>query len=210
MREIVTRGMVWFALVLLIFSAGCTRKMMGVADETGALDGSVGQETMNMPAGEAQAPSGTVVTPFDSRKIYFEFDRHDLSPDGRQILTEIAAYLKEHGELRLDIEGHCDERGTSEYNLALGERRACAARDFLVTMGIDAARIGTISYGGKARRPGKTEEARTKKEDQFIFSLGNQIVLITGAQTFRSRKTTAGRTLRPAIQCTNIGDEKLI
>jgi peptidoglycan-associated lipoprotein len=127
---------------------------------------------MNMPAGEAQAPSGTVVTPFDSRKIYFEFDRHDLSPDGRQILTEIAAYLKEHGELRLDIEGHCDERGTSEYNLALGERRACAARDFLVTMGIDAARIGTISYGEeKPEDPGKTEEAWSKnRRDQFIFS----------------------------------------
>ena len=65
--------------------------------------------------------------------------------------------------MRLEIEGHCDEQGTSEYNLALGERRAGAARDFLVTMGIDASRIDTISYGEeKPEDPGKTEEAWAK------------------------------------------------
>ncbi len=172
MRGIGTRGVVWVALVLLMFSAGCTRKMTGTTDETGAPEKSAGQETMSMPAGAAQVPSGTVTTLFDCRNVYFEFDRHDLDSEGRQILTEIAAYMKEHGELRLDIEGHCDERGTSEYNLALGERRACAARDFLVTMGIDPARIGTISYGEeKPDDPGQTEEAWSRnRRDQFLFS----------------------------------------
>ncbi len=172
MREIGTKALSWFALVLLIFSTGCARKMIGSADASGVSGGSAGQETMSMPAGAAQVPSGTVATLFDSKKIYFEFDRHDLDHDGQQILTEIAAYLKEFGELQLDIEGHCDERGTSEYNLALGERRACAARDFLVTMGIDASRIGTISYGEEnPEDQGKTEEAWARnRRDQFLFS----------------------------------------
>ncbi len=172
MREIGTKALAWFALVLLTFSTGCARKMIGSGDINSALGGSAGQDTMSMPAGAAQVPSGTVATLFDTKRIYFEFDRYDLDPDGQQILTEIAAYLKEYGELRLDIEGHCDERGTSEYNLALGERRACAARDFLATMGIDASRIGTISYGEeKPEDPGKTEEAWARnRRDQFLFS----------------------------------------
>jgi len=172
MRKIVARTVVWLALVFLIFSAGCTKKIMGTADETGAWNGPAGQETMSMPSGAAQAPSGTVATLFDGKKVYFEFDRHDLKPEGRQILTGIAAYLREHDELRLDIEGHCDERGTSEYNLALGERRACAAKDFLVSLRIDASRIGAISYGEeKPEDPGKTEQAWSmNRRDQFLFS----------------------------------------
>lgn len=168
MRGIFTKAVAVSVLVLLVFSAGCAKYFTG----TGATDGSAGQQTMSMPAGGEQVPSGTVATLFDSKKIYFEFDKHDLNPEARQLLTEIAAYLKEYGELRLEIEGHCDERGTSEYNLALGERRAGAARDFLVTMGIDASRIDTISYGEeKPEDPGKTEEvwARNRRA-QFIFS----------------------------------------
>jgi len=112
------------------------------------------------------------VTQFDAKNIYFEFDKHALSAESRQTLTDIAAYLKENTDVRLMIEGHCDERGTNEYNLALGDRRANAARDFLITLGVDPVRIETISYGEeKPEDPRKTEEVWAKnRRDQFVFS----------------------------------------
>jgi peptidoglycan-associated lipoprotein len=79
--------------------------------------------------------------------IHFDFDRSDIRPQDEKILERSARWLTERADYLVLIEGHCDERGTNEYNLALGERRASAARDFLVRRGIAASRITTISYG---------------------------------------------------------------
>lgn len=79
--------------------------------------------------------------------IYFDFDRDELKPDARERLSKNADFLKSRPEYMLIVEGHCDERGTNDYNLALGERRAAAARDYLVSLGVDAGRLRTISYG---------------------------------------------------------------
>jgi len=79
--------------------------------------------------------------------IYFDFDRSDIRPDARQVLEGNATWLKTNPRARIKIEGHCDERGTTEYNLALGQRRAEATKRFLVALGIDASRFSTISYG---------------------------------------------------------------
>ncbi len=81
------------------------------------------------------------------KQIFFAFDKADIRPDDAQTLAASAAYLKANPNQLLLIEGHCDERGTSEYNLALGERRAKAAMTFLVSNGVEASRITTISYG---------------------------------------------------------------
>ena len=81
------------------------------------------------------------------KPIYFAFDKSDIRPDDAKILDATAAYLKTNPNQLVLIEGHCDERGTSEYNLALGERRAKSAMNYLVSNGIEAARITTISYG---------------------------------------------------------------
>ncbi len=80
-------------------------------------------------------------------EVYFDFDRADLSAEARAALEHNARYLRQSAGVRLTIEGHCDERGTHEYNLALGQLRASAARQFLVRLGIEADRLGTISYG---------------------------------------------------------------
>ncbi|MBZ4648576.1 MAG: hypothetical protein JG760_827, partial [Desulfomicrobiaceae bacterium] len=90
-----------------------------------------------------------------ANRIYFAFDSNELSQESRQILTEKAELMKANPSLILVIEGHCDERGTNEYNMALGERRARAAKDFLALSGVDASRIQTISYGEE--RPMCTE-----------------------------------------------------
>ena len=89
------------------------------------------------------------VTPASSpmKDIYFGFDRYDLSADARTILRSNADWLKNNSSARVEIEGHCDDRGTNEYNLALGAKRAQAAREYLTTLGVAAARLSTISYG---------------------------------------------------------------
>lgn len=81
------------------------------------------------------------------RDAYFDFDKADIRPDARVALTQSAELLREYPESRVLIEGHCDERGTTEYNLGLGDRRANAAREFLVSLGVSADRVETISYG---------------------------------------------------------------
>ena len=91
------------------------------------------------------------------RDVYFDFDRYDVRAGDKGTLDENAKWLKSNQSALLLIEGHADERGTNEYNLALGERRAKATRDYLVSVGIDAGRITVISYGEE--RPTCTEKA---------------------------------------------------
>lgn len=79
--------------------------------------------------------------------IYFDFDKYDLRADARDRLRKNADFMKEFPQFTYGLEGHCDERGTNEYNLALGERRANAAKDYLISLGVDPARVRTISYG---------------------------------------------------------------
>jgi peptidoglycan-associated lipoprotein len=79
--------------------------------------------------------------------VFFDTDRFDLRPEARDALTKNAAWLQKHPTISILVEGHCDERNTREYNLALGERRASAVRDYLVFLGIAAQRIQIISYG---------------------------------------------------------------
>lgn len=80
-------------------------------------------------------------------RVFFAFDRSDISSEGQQTLARQAAWLRRYPNIAVRIEGHCDERGTREYNLALGARRANAVKQVLVAEGIPASRISTISYG---------------------------------------------------------------
>ena len=93
-------------------------------------------------------------------RVFFAFDSAEISSEGQQILQRQAQWLRRYPNVSVTIEGHCDERGTREYNLALGERRAAAAKNVLVAAGIPASRLQTISYG-KERPivPGSTEDA---------------------------------------------------
>jgi peptidoglycan-associated lipoprotein len=105
------------------------------------------------PPTAAPAPAPAPAPPKEYRsnaalkQIFFAFDKSDIRPADAQTLADSAAYLKANPNQLVLIEGHCDERGTSEYNLALGERRAKAAANFLVSSGVEASRITTISYG---------------------------------------------------------------
>jgi peptidoglycan-associated lipoprotein len=119
------------------------------------------------PAGPSGPPAGSVIPGSQQDlaqtagdRVFFEFDRSDITPEAQQILQRQASWLQHYPNVSVTIEGHCDERGTREYNLALGERRAAAVKNVLVAAGIPASRISTISYGKE--RPivvGSNEEA---------------------------------------------------
>jgi peptidoglycan-associated lipoprotein len=94
------------------------------------------------------------------RPLLFPLDSSDVSPEGQQVLQANAAVLKKYPTMQITIEGHCDERGTAEYNLALGERRALAAKNYLVSLGIPADKVKTVSYGKEFPfDPGHDEKA---------------------------------------------------
>ena len=103
--------------------------------------------SVNAPA-PAPAPAPTPI-PFEQgvHDAYFDFDKADIRADARDMLSQTAEYLKANASLRVTIEGHCDERGSTEYNLGLGDRRAAAVREYLVSLGISADRMNTVSFG---------------------------------------------------------------
>jgi len=108
-----------------------------------------------------EQPEGEMKEVFSN--IYFDFDKYDLRPDAIERLKKIGDYLKKNSDITILIEGHCDERGTREYNLVLGEQRALSARNFLINYGISPKRLYTVSYGEDVPAdPGHNEEAWAK------------------------------------------------
>jgi len=106
------------------------------------------------------------------KDINFDFDKFSLRPEAREILKQHADYLAKNRDVNVTIEGHCDEKGTSEYNLALGERRAKEALKYLKELGVSAKRMKTVSYGKeKPLDPGHNEEAWAKnRRDHFVIA----------------------------------------
>ena len=148
------------ALSSAILVSGCARKQVvdslpsAAVDEAGVAQGDdVGLVELPRLQAEMVAAAGTDT-------IYFGTDRSDLDADDRAVLDRQAAWLRGRPNVRVSVEGHADERGTREYNQALGERRAQAARDYLVALGISPARLLVVSWG-KERPvdPGTGEQA---------------------------------------------------
>lgn len=104
-------------------------------------------------------------------RIFFDTDGSTVREDGRQTLNRQAEWLKKYTNYQITIEGHCDERGTREYNLALGERRANAARQYLIAQGIPAARIKTVSYGKERPDPVGSDEAAWSRNRRAVTAL---------------------------------------
>jgi peptidoglycan-associated lipoprotein len=108
------------------------------------------------------------------KPVYFDFDKSTLRPDGIEQLNKNAAVMKEGAKFIYQIAGHCDERGTQEYNLALGERRALAVRDYLISVGVPADRLVTISYGEEKPADAGHTEAAWAKNRRAEFNEGKK------------------------------------
>jgi peptidoglycan-associated lipoprotein len=141
----ITTGLVLGAA--LIATAGCTKKRdMSTVPPAPSEQG---------PGGAVEGDSDTLAGPLNeqfrrevtSDTVHFALDQYDIDPEARAILDSQAQWLISHPNARVTIEGHCDERGTREYNLGLGDRRANAAKNYLASRGISPSRITTISYG---------------------------------------------------------------
>jgi peptidoglycan-associated lipoprotein len=127
----------------------------------GSADASVRITVSAPPPPAPVAPAPTIEELFNKevQDAYFDLDKADIRDDARQALTATAQFLRDHPEVKVVIEGHCDERGSTEYNLVLGDRRAAAVKQFLVSAGISADRMSTVSYGKE--KPFCTEHDET-------------------------------------------------
>jgi len=145
---------VWAPLLVMLFiSSGCSTAKTDAASSTDPSQrGADARKAQSQSSLDDLKRGAAPATPKDSplKEIYFDFDSYDLRADARKTLTADGEWLKDNPAARVDIEGHTDERGTTEYNLALGAKRAQAAKDYLVNLGVAAERLTTTSYGKEA------------------------------------------------------------
>jgi peptidoglycan-associated lipoprotein len=139
----------------LVFTVSCHKKSVAVetgtntTDQTGGYDPStadqsdIGEEYLHSTTAEDNGDSNIVL----QENIFFEYDKATLTPKAREILTNNGKWLKLKSDILITIEGHCDERGTNAYNIALGDRRAESVKTFLVDLGIERSRLATVSFG---------------------------------------------------------------
>jgi peptidoglycan-associated lipoprotein len=174
------KNLVWLAAIFCVtvaFSAGCASKPKPMAtpeEQMTALEGwdiPLDPLTEGIAFGEPTAEDNLILEP-----IYFDFDKSEIREDNLPVLEGIAAWMMEKPEARLKIEGHCDERGTKEYNLALGERRALSVRSHLTGLNVNPQRLHTISYGEEMPVCTEATEdcwARNRRA-QFLVNYGGE------------------------------------
>lgn len=160
----------------MMFSVSCAKKVVETAPaetaqpaettpekDTTAEDAAAEKARMEQERLSAEEAARQAMMAFSEEDINFEFDSSALMPEAQDILVRKADYMRANANITVTVEGHCDERGTEAYNMALGERRAQAAKEFLTNLGIAANRLGIISYGEERPvDPGKNEAAWAK------------------------------------------------
>lgn len=174
----------FLVLIWLTAMNACSKKNVPVQPGLGPGQGAGGMTGEGISSDEAKwRELGLLTEPerrefqekaqvFENQDIYFGFDSYVLTDEAKRILNSKVEFLRRYPKVSITIEGHCDERGTAEYNLALGERRAHSAYQYLINLGIGAQQMTTISYGEE--RPlamGQSEEAWAKnRRDHFVIN----------------------------------------
>lgn len=177
-----------FALLVILMLAACggTKRPPVVATNAGGSSGSTSRTTTPPPEVVSEGPDVQAVdggglgqeTLSDESgeggplaDIHFDYDQSSLTDDARATLEKHASWIQAHAGLRISVEGHCDDRGTVEYNLALGEQRARAAYDYLVSLGVLKARLNTVSFGKERPLDTGTSEAAWAKNRRAHFAV---------------------------------------
>ncbi len=166
----------WLALALAALAfTGCSTT--GTKEEGGAAQVEEGSATTGAETRGAVEPGVWKGNPLDNpdsllfkKVVYFDFDKSDIKPEAVPVLRAHAEYLLNHPGASVLIEGHCDERGSREYNIALGERRANSVKSFLEAEGVDASQLSTISYG--------EERPAVEGHDESAWSKNRRAVLV--------------------------------
>ncbi|MDL2210186.1 peptidoglycan-associated lipoprotein Pal [Desulfovibrio sp. OttesenSCG-928-O18] len=163
MKKMMRLGFLAAMACLMLLAAGCPSKPVdpGLGGGESAVD-----PTLVTLEGAAVVAADELT----NAKIYFEYDKFDIKPESRRVLARKAELLKQFPQIKVSIQGHCDERGTEEYNLALGERRARAAHEFLVYSGVNPTQMEMISYGKlrPAVQGGSENAWAQNRRDEFI------------------------------------------
>jgi len=143
--------------LLVFFLAACSTTPKDTADSSGSGSSSSSSDVSSAEEGTIieSSPESASITPGSQEdlivnvgdRVFFNYDSSDLDSDAQELLQDQVAWLKQYSDVSVIVEGHCDERGTREYNLALGEKRAQSVKNYLVSLGISSDRISTISYG---------------------------------------------------------------
>jgi len=169
--------------VCLLLAGGLAACSSNEASKAAAAPASAQAKGATKPGEQARKPQSqssldalrrgdSAATPKDSalKEVFFEFDRYDLTSESRGTLKTAADWLKKNPAAKVEIEGHCDDRGTNEYNLALGAKRANAAKDYLTTLGVPAARLSATSYGEEIPVCREESEAcwQKNRRDRFV------------------------------------------
>jgi peptidoglycan-associated lipoprotein len=141
-----TRNNLMIAVALIALSA-CAKKRVELPPAPIGTQGAETQTPQTQPSGPVPGSQEDFVASVTADRIFFDTDKFDVDAEDQEVLRSQAAWLAKYPNKRVTIEGHADERGTRDYNLALGERRANAAKNFLASLGVDTSRISTISYG---------------------------------------------------------------
>ena len=154
------------ALTLIVGLSACSKK--DVKEDEAAFN-ATGSGLPAESAGTVGAGESGGVSSSELQTVYFAFDSYKLAGDSRAILKKSAAWMKDNAAASLQIEGHCDERGTTEYNLALGERRANTVKDYMTRLGVAASRVSVISYGKERPSDAGHDESAWAKNRRASF-----------------------------------------
>lgn len=176
-RSISSLLLIGFVSALLMFASACQQKKVEVtptATEQPAVEqpkDTSAEDAARKAAEEAARLEAEAKAAMESEKIYFDYDKADLSDSSKATLSKKSDWLKANGSYKLKIEGNCDERGSTEYNMALGARRAEAAASFISNAGVASDRLTTVSYGEeKPVATGSDEAAWSQnRRDEFVL-----------------------------------------
>ena len=140
--------------LLVFFLAACSTTPKDTADSSGSGSSSNSSSSEEGSITETSPESASIMPGSQDDlivnvgdRVFFNYDSSDLDSDAQELLQDQVAWLKQYSDVSVIVEGHCDERGTREYNLALGEKRAQSVKNYLISLGISSDRISTISYG---------------------------------------------------------------
>ena len=140
---------------LVFFLAACSTTPKDTADSSGSGSSTSSSDVSSTTSSSDASSAGSVIEPGSQEdlivnvgdRVFFGYDSSELDSDAQELLQDQVAWLKQYSDVSVIVEGHCDERGTREYNLALGEKRAQSVKNYLISLGISSDRVTTISYG---------------------------------------------------------------
>jgi peptidoglycan-associated lipoprotein len=162
------------AVAALLFVAGCASQSTGTPDQASATPPQAGAQSSATPPPSAPAtvstPTGDPRDGYAKRSVYYEFDGYDVKLEYRPLVEAHAKYLKQNPSARITIEGNCDERGSREYNVALGQRRAESVMKMMTLLGVREGQIESVSFGKEKPRVAGTSEAAWAENRRSDFA----------------------------------------